>query len=445
MIVTKFGGSSMADASQLKKVKGILSQNPQRKIAVVSAAGKGTNNPVKLTDQLIEIYNLVHANKDYLGALDAVWDRIYSMVEELNLKLPVREEFDAIANQINQLTYAELVSRGEYLTAKLLSAYLGWPMVDSADFLVLNNGKVDYAQSKQRLLMLGKNIEHCVIPGFYGVDPDGEIALLPRGGGDTSGAVVANLVNAQCYENWTDTNGILAVDPRIVKNPAKVDVLSYDELQELSYLGVKVFNEEAIQPVRIKQIPIRIMNTNQPDLGGTFVVTSKQDFDYDSDIAGVAGKQNQAILSVKKYQLSNDVNAIIDLIKLVNANHLKSTYSLSGDSITFVLSGNVDSEMLDHLVARINAVVKPDNVSVKTGMAKIAVVSEAFYGRPKLVGKMIDLLEDNQIKVQQVIQTNSDIKVVFGIANKDYQRAIECLYKQFFRFEKQSSRLIVNY
>ncbi|UQS86207.1 aspartate kinase (plasmid) [Nicoliella spurrieriana] len=445
MIVAKFGGSSMADADQFKKVRQILNQNPKRRIAVVSAAGKGVNNPVKLTDQLIQIYNLIQAGEDYADQLNEVWHRIETIVNELDLSLSIHEELAAIAQNVQHMTYAELVSRGEYLTAKLLANYLGWPMIDSADFLVLNAGQVDYQQSRQRLLELGKHIEHCVISGFYGVDAENNITLLPRGGGDTSGAVVANLVNANCYENWTDTNGILAVDPRIVANPDKIDVLSYDELQELSYLGVKVFNEEAIQPVRMKQIPIRIMNTNQPQLGGTFVVTNKKNVADASTIAGVAGKQNQVILTVKKYQLSNSVNAIIDLIKVVNAFHFKSTYSLSGDSINFVLSGHIDQSTLDQLVTQIKNDIAPDAISLKTGVAKIAVVSESFYGRPKLVGKMIDLLESNGIRVQQVIQTSTDIKVVFGIANQDYQRAIKCLYQQFFRSSQVDARMIMNY
>ncbi|MEJ6401059.1 aspartate kinase [Nicoliella lavandulae] len=444
MIVAKFGGSSMADADQLKKVKAILNSDSNRQVAVVSAAGKGIHNPVKLTDQLIHIYDLIQAGKDFSNALNEVWQRLDAVVEALDLDFPIHEELSNISKQINQLSYAELVSRGEYLTAHLLASYLKWPMIDAADFLVINSGQIDYQASKQRLMNITKHIEHCVIPGFYGVNAAGKIELLPRGGGDTSGAVVSNLVNAACYENWTDTNGILAVDPRIVDQPTKVNILSYDELQELSYLGVKVFNEEAVQPVRMKQIPIRIMNTNRPELGGTFVVTDKNSVDYKPEVAGIAGKQDQVILTVKQYQLSSHVDSVIALIRLVNNFHLKSTYSLSGDSISFVLSGVDEQKDIQDLVNQINANVNPDNIHVTERIAKVAVVSEAFCNRPRLVGKMIELLEANSIPVQQVIQTSDDIKVVFGVANADYQRAIECLYHEFFRKANVRSMVAVN-
>ncbi|MHA8263592.1 aspartate kinase [Lactobacillaceae bacterium Melli_B3] len=440
MIVAKFGGSSMADSDQFKKVKSIIKQNNQRRVVVVSAAGKGVNNPIKLTDQLIEVYQLARDGRDYATTLNQIWHRIQLIVDTLDLDIQIHDELANIAMRLTKLSYAELVSRGEYLTAQLLSAYLDWPMVDAADFLLIDNGRINFAESRRRLLTLTENVDHCVIPGFYGVNSSGAVALLPRGGGDTSGAAVANLVNARLYENWTDTNGILAVDPRIVSTPDKVDALSYDELQELSYLGVKVFNEEAVQPVRVKNIPIKIMNTNRPSQGGTLVVPNKDEAKCSNNVAGIAGKQDQVILTVKKYQLSSHVDAMVDLIKLVNSFNFKSTYSLSGDAISFVLSGVNDLPRVNQLVAQIRQLVDPDSIQVSDQIAKVAVVSEEFRRHPRVVGKMIELLEQNQIEVQQVIQTSDDIKVVFGISNQDYQKAIRCLYQRFFRaFVNQAS------
>ncbi|WP_429971363.1 aspartate kinase [Fructilactobacillus sp. Tb1] len=419
MKVAKFGGSSMADAQQFKKVKDIILSNPERQVVVVSAMGKGKNNPVKLTDQLI---NLANGEDNFAD----IKNRVAKLVAALNLNVKIDDLLAPLKNK--HLDAAEIVSRGEFITATLMGAYLGWPMIDAAKFVTIDENGIDYQTLQAKLDELIKDVDHFIVPGFYGVNPAGEITLLQRGGGDTSGALVANLMDANVYENWTDTSGILQVDPRIIDDPHQIKELSFDELQELAYLGVQVFNSEAVQPVKMKGIPIHIKNTNRPDDAGTKVVLNRV---HPSQITGVAGKKNQTVITLKQYQLNRNLMAIAELIGKLNEQPYQFDYYQSGaDQINIVLN-DISTTQLCEVVDMIQSEINLDlEIQVQSQVALVAIVSDELKSHPAMTGNFIADLDNSDIKVNSVFQATNDIKVVFGVANKDYQRTIAELYKQ---------------
>ncbi|WP_395319166.1 aspartate kinase [Fructilactobacillus frigidiflavus] len=427
MKVAKFGGSSMADAQQFQKVKQIILSDSDRKAVVVSAMGKGPHNPVKLTDQLIGLTQVTD-EADYQAKFTEINQRIVTIADELKLAVNVEQLLTPLQSFNNHLSEAELVSRGEFITATLLSAYLGWPMLDAADFVTISAEDIDYQASAAKLNQLRKNVDHFIVPGFYGVNAQGKITLLQRGGGDTSGALVANLVDADTYENWTDTSGILQVDPRIIEHPRQIQELSFDELQELAYLGVQVFNSEAVQPVKMKGIPIQIKNTNQPQAQGTRVVLKRQ---HPAEITGVAGKKNQTVITLKQYQLNQNLLEIAGLLEKLKQQPFHFDYYQSGtDQINLVLN-DIDTTQLCEVVAMIQAEIKLNlEIQVQSQVALVAIVSDALKSHPAMTGKFIADLDESEIKVNSVFQATNDIKVVFGVDNQDYQRTIAELYKQ---------------
>ena len=252
MIVTKFGGTSMASADQFKKVKSIIDADPARQVVVVSAAGKKNSSDIKITDLL---YTL-HTHLVYGVPYDDIWGmiagRYIEIKEELGLTYDIEADLAKIKGELGKgLDQNYLISRGEYLSAKLMSAYLGFDFVDAKDIIrFAYNGTVDLERSEQNAKKAFSRRGNIVVPGFYGSYPNGEICLFSRGGSDITGSYLARFLNARIYENWTDVPGTLTADPRIVDNPKTIAQITYTELRELSYMGATVLHEDAIFPVR---------------------------------------------------------------------------------------------------------------------------------------------------------------------------------------------------
>lgn len=304
MKVVKFGGSSMADAGQYRKVRDILMADPERKVVVVSAAGKRFSGDHKLTDLLYLCYAHIQYGVDCSTIFDAIASRYIDIRDDLGLDLLLEPELDALKKRIDSKTISqeELVSRGEYFSAKLMAAYLGFQFVDAADWVKFNmDGTVNEEDSYEALrsqVILGYGV---VIPGFYGAMPDGIIHTFSRGGSDITGALAAAALDADVYENWTDVSGILMADPRIVDDPQAIPEVTYDELRELSYSGAQVLHEDSIFPVREKNIPVNIRNTNDPEAPGTMIQAAfTGDHDPDRFITGITGKKDFSIISLSK-------------------------------------------------------------------------------------------------------------------------------------------------
>lgn len=431
MKVVKFGGSSVADAKQFQKVKNIVLSDEQRNIVVVSAAGKSKQQPVKVTDMLLALEKHLENGTDYQPLFGQISARILQIRDDLNLKINIEDDLNQIKDNLSACSHDYLVSRGEFLTAKLMADYLGYYFVDAKDILIFNGSEIDYSKSLKRLNKIYHHHQHLLIPGFYGANLDGSIHLMPRGGSDISGSILASLLKADLYENWTDVSGILMADPRIVDHSKKIDVLTYDELQELSYMGIGVFQEEAVRPVREKKIPTKILNTNHPEEGGTLVVDSGSNSLSDRIVTGIAGKKNYTVITIKKYQLNKHIEVLQKVLAVLQKFHVSINYVPSGnDAFSFLFQAKDINAHLESIVLKLRSFCGIDDVEVKQDIALVAAVSMQLSKRPAIAGKILDYLDNSLIDVRLVIQEGSDMKVVFGVSNDDYEKTISKIYNE---------------
>ena len=435
MKVVKFGGSSMADAGQYRKIRDILLSDPERKVVVVSAAGKRHKKDHKITDLLY----LCHAHSQYGVDCSQVFEMIVSRYceirDELDIKLDLESEFAALKQRIDakSVTADELASRGEYFSAKLMAAYLGFQFIDSADWVKFNfDGTVDQEISYEALR---RPVRGCgaVIPGFYGLMPDGHIRTFSRGGSDITGALAAAALDAEVYENWTDVSGILMADPRIVDGPQTIPEVTYDELRELSYSGAQVLHEDAIFPVREKNIPLNIRNTNAPEAPGTFI---QEHFDEDHDphrfITGITGKKDFTIISLSKRGMSNQVGVLHKVLTVLVRHGISVDYVPNGiDNVSVVLPTEAIASSLYTILGEIQKEVEPDTLDVHDQIAVVAAVGRKMAYRPGISGKIFAALGEAGINIRMINQGPDELNIIFGVDNRDFKAAIRVLYNSF--------------
>ena len=431
MIVTKFGGTSMASAEQFKKVKSIIDENPARQVVVVSAAGKKNSNDIKITDLL---YTL-HTHLVYGVPYDDIWGmisgRYIEIKEELGLDCDIEAELNKIKGELNKnLDQNYLISRGEYLSAKLMSAYLGFDFVDAKDVIRFTySGTVDMERSEQNAKKAFSRRGNIVVPGFYGSYPNGEICLFSRGGSDITGSYLARFLNARIYENWTDVPGTLTADPRIVDNPKTISQITYTELRELSYMGANVLHEDSITPVQEKNISINIRNTNEPSCPGTII---KRECNDDSAvITGISGKKDFVSFDILKDHMSTEIGFTRRVLEIfedykINVEHIPTGI----DSVSVVVSGtSVGSNMYD-IVARIESELGA-KVRAKKELALIAIVGRNMVGKNGICAKIFASLSAVGINIKMIAQPPDETNIIVGVDNNNYQKAIKALYKDF--------------
>lgn len=430
MKVAKFGGSSVADAGQFKKVKQIIQADPERQIVVVSAAGKSASEKIKVTDLLIDMEQAIKNGDDFSELFSKISSRILKIRDDLDLKLDIEANLKEIAKHLNSCSHDYLISRGEFLTGKMMAEFLGYYFVDAKDILIFDGDNLNYELSRQKLLMILQKHQNILVPGFYGSNKDGSIHLMPRGGSDITGAILANLADAQLYENWTDVSGILMADSRIVDHSKKIDVLTYEELQELSYMGVGVFQEEAVRPVRQKNIPTEILNTNCPSAGGTLVVAKEKHLN-NNIVTGIAGKKDYIVITIKKYRLSKHLEVLQKVLAVFQKQHISIDSTPSGnDGFSFLCQRGDIGNKLKLIIQELKANCGVDAVNVRENIALVAAVSLKLSSRPAIAGRILNYLDESLIKVKFVFQDGSDIKVVFGVNNEDYEKTIEKIYHE---------------
>lgn len=436
MKVVKFGGSSMADAGQYRKVRDILMADPERKVVVVSAAGKRFSGDHKLTDLLYLCYAHIQYGVDCSTVFDAIASRYIDIRDDLGLSLPIEVDLELLKHRIDakEISQEELVSRGEYLSAKLMAAYLGFQFVDAADWVKFNmDGTVNEEESYKALqsqVILGYG---AVIPGFYGAMPDGTIHTFSRGGSDITGALAAAALDADVYENWTDVSGILMADPRIVDNPQAIPEVTYDELRELSYSGAQVLHEDSIFPVREKNIPVNIRNTNDPAAPGT-MIQEKFTGDHDPDrfITGITGKKDFSIISLSKRGMSNQVGVLRKVLTVLERHGISVDYVPNGiDNVSVVLpTASLEKEMYT-IMAEIKREAEPDSLDVHHQIAVVAAVGRKMAFRPGISGKIFAALGQSGINIRMINQGPDELNIIFGVDNKDFKKAIRVLYNSF--------------
>ena len=436
--VLKFGGSSMADATQFEKVKSIVQADPSRKVVIVSAAGKRFSDDHKLTDLLY----LCHAHLKYGVACDSVFDMIRSRYmeirDELGLKTDLETEFDALRRKMDKgISQDELVSRGEYFAARLMADYLGYDFLDSELWLRFKlDGTVDQEVSYEALSRAASG-RRVVIPGFYGTMPDGSIKTFTRGGSDITGALAAAALDADVYENWTDVSGFLMADPRIVKDPLPIERITYSELRELSYIGAQVLHEGTIFPVREKNIPLNIRNTNQPDHPGTMIRESFDEPEEKADssfITGIAGRKDFSVITITKNGMSNEVGVLRRVLEILEKYQLVVEYLPSGiDSVSLVVAADKLRPCQYQILGEIQKALKPDTIHVTENMAIVAAVGRKMAFKPGISGKIFAALGENGINIRMITQGPEELNIIVGVDNKDFAGAIRVLYDSFVK------------
>ncbi len=435
--VTKFGGSSMADAGQFRKVRDIILADPERRVVVVSAAGKRFSEDHKLTDLLY----LCHAHTQYGVPCDPIFQMITSRYleirDELKLNVDLETEFTLLKDRLDkkEVSQDELASRGEYFSARLMAAYLDFEFVDAADWIKFNmDGSVDKDTSYTTLrsMVKGKGI---VIPGFYGTMPGGSIRTFSRGGSDITGSLAAAALDADIYENWTDVSGILMADPRIVENPQSIPEMTYDELRELSYAGAQVLHEGTIFPVREKNIPLNIRNTNAPNDPGTII---REDFDTPADphrvITGITGKKDFSILTMFKRGMTSQVGILRKVLSVLERYGISVDFVPNGiDNVSLVVPTATIAPHLYNILADIQQEAEPEELDVLDNIAVVAAVGHRMAFRPGVSGKIFAALGEAGINIRMINQGPDELNIIFGVDNKDFAEAIRVLYNSFVK------------
>jgi aspartate kinase len=436
IIVAKFGGSSLANACQFNKVKAIVATDPRRRFIVPSAPGKRAPEDHKITDLLY----LCHAHAQQGISFDEVFlliiKRYEGIIHELNLKLDLTEHFTTIKQQISAGASTDYAaSRGEFLNGLILADYLGFPFVDPATIICFNKmGQFDPENTQQKVKKHLSQLKCAVIPGFYGANPDGKIQTFSRGGSDISGAIVARGVQAELYENWTDVSGFLMADPRIIDNPQPIQTITYRELRELAYMGATVLHEESIFPVREAGIPINIRNTNHPEHPGTLIVNDAAPITQTGTITGIAGRKDFTVITVEKSLMNAELGFGRKLLGILESNRISFEHLPSGiDTLSVIISDTQLTNKLDKVLEEIEQQLKPDAVEVSPNMALIATVGRGMAFTHGIAAKIFTALAANKVNVKMIDQGSSEINIIVGVANEDFQRSVQAIYQAFVK------------
>ena len=439
--VAKFGGSSVADGIQLTKTKEIIREDPDRKYIVVSAPGKRYEGDNKITDILYLCKTHIEHNLPYDQLFQVVVDRYMAVEINLGVKVDLLKYFEEIRENLRKNPSADYIaSRGEYLNAVLVAAFLEYDFVDTANLIKFDEkGRLLTEETDKALAEELAKHERAILPGFYGSTPDGEIKTFSRGGSDITGALVARAVHADVYENWTDVSGFLMADPRIVENPKQIRAISYKELRELSYMGASVLHEDAIYPARMANVPINIRNTNQPEDPGTFI-TAEVSEDYSSEqnhiITGIAGSRDFTVVALYKNMMSSErgfVRKILDILDDydINFEHLPSGI----DTVSVVMANKAINGRLDEVLDEFRTRLRPDSIDVFEDMALIATVGHGMSYRQGVSAKLFEALAAAGVNIRMIEQGSSEMNIIVGVENKDFEKAIRAIYEAFVEEE----------
>ena len=431
--VVKFGGSSLASAEQFKKVGAIIRSDAGRRFVVPSAPGKRFDKDTKVTDMLYACYALAAEGKDFGRELRQIEQRYQEIIDGLELKLSLEKEFSLIReNFAGKAGKDYAASRGEYLNGIVMANYLGYEFVDAAEVIVFcEDGSFDMDKTTEVLGERLKDMKNAVIPGFYGALPDGHVITFSRGGSEITGSLVAAAIHADIYENWTDVSGFLVTDPRIVVNPEVIETITYRELRELSYMGATVLHEEAIFPVRKEGIPINIRNTNAPEDKGTLIVEStcrKPKY----TITGIAGKKGFAALNIEKDMMNSEVGFGRKVLEVFEKNGISFEHMPSGiDTMTVFVHQSEFEEKEQKVLAGIHRAVSPDSIELESDLALIAVVGRGMRSNRGTAGRIFSALSHANANVKMIDQGSSELNIIIGVKNEDFEPAIQAIYNIF--------------
>lgn len=431
--VVKFGGSSLANAEQFKKVGAIIRSEEARRYVVPSAPGKRDSKDTKVTDMLYHCYDMAVAEEDITKALDDIKKRYMEIIEGLNLSMSLDKEYEQIAVDFKAKKGSDYAaSRGEYLNGLIMAEYLGFEFIDAKDVIFFdNNGVFDADKTDAVLIERLKSTERAVIPGFYGALENGDIKTFSRGGSDITGSIVAKAVQADIYENWTDVSGFLVGDPRIIKDPEVISTITYKELRELSYMGAGVLHEDAIFPVRKEGIPINIRNTNAPEDPGTMIVKNtclKPEY----TITGIAGKKGFVAINIEKDMMNSEIGFGRKVLRVFEENGISFEHMPSGiDTLTVFVHQDEFVEKEQSVLAGLDHAASPDSVDLESDLALIAVVGRGMRQTRGTAGRIFSALAHANVNVKMIDQGSSELNIIIGVSNKDFEVAINAIYNIF--------------
>ena len=432
--VCKFGGSSLSDADAIKKAADIILKDASRRFVVVSAPGKRNKTDEKITDLLYRCVDEAkrgNLNESFLK----IENRYREIVKGLNIDLDLDDEFKATRDKIqNDLDEDFAASRGEYFNAKIIAKFLNFEFVDAGDIIFFNDdGMFDSDKTNSVCKARLKSCKNAVIPGFYGVC-NKKVKTFSRGGSDITGSIVARGVSCDIYENWTDVNGFMTADPRIVENPKSIKYLSYNELRELSYMGASVLHSESIFPVRIANIPINIKNTFEPENTGTMIIPESKHEDHGGTLTGIAGKKDFTVILIEKSLMNAELGFARKVLSIIEDNDVSFEHIPTGiDTMSIVVA---DSELaggkLEKILKKIKDTVEPDKVTAIDKMALIAIVGHGMRSKHGTAAKLFTCIAKAEINIRMIDQGSSELNIIIGVDNKDYEKCIKAVYNEFF-------------
>lgn len=431
--VVKFGGSSLASADQFKKVGNIIRSDESRRFVVPSAPGKRFKEDTKVTDMLYKCYAEAEAGKVFDKQLKAIEERYNEIIKGLGLKLSLKENFETIKKNFQSKAGEDYAaSRGEYLNGIVMANYLGYEFVDAATVVCFDkNGEFDAEKTNKTMAARLKGVEKAVIPGFYGAMPDGTVKTFSRGGSDVTGSIVARAIKADIYENWTDVSGFMVADPRIVENPKSIDIITYRELRELSYMGASVLHESAIFPVRKEGIPINIRNTNAPEDKGTMIVETTCNRP-DCIITGVAGKKGFVSISIDKDMMNSEIGFGRKVLQVFEDNGISFEHMPSGiDTMTVFVHQDEFVEKEQKVLAELHRAVSPDSIDLESDLALIAVVGRGMKNNSGIAANIFSALAKAKINIKMIDQGSSELNIIIGVRNRYFEDAIKTIYGVF--------------
>ena len=433
-IVTKFGGSSLADAGQFAKVKAILAMDPARKYVVPSAPGRRFKDDDKVTDLLYRCHRQRSAGEDYQDTFDLIAARYMDIAEELGLHCDLGAALDEVNENIASGASADYcASRGEYLNGLLLADYLGWRFLDAAQAVKFDaQGVLDSEETNRVLGQLLADGVPTVVPGFYGAMPDGSVHTFSRGGSDITGAIVARAVEADVYENWTDVSGFLMADPRIVTNPREISAITYQELRELSYMGASVLHEDAVFPVHAAGIPTNIRNTNNPAHPGTIISLEAPVSGSVPTITGVAGRKGFSVISVEKAMMNSEKGFGRKVLQVVEEAGLSFEHLPTGiDTMCVVVAGEALAPVREEVVGRILELTHADTLTVHDNMSIIATVGRGMVHNCGTAARLFSAMSRARINVRMIDQGSSELSIIVGVDDQDFEKTIQAIYSAF--------------
>jgi aspartate kinase len=431
--VVKFGGSSLADAKQFRKVASIIKSDADRRFVVASAPGKRFSDDIKITDMLYSCYDKAAKGADFAKDFAAIEERYNSIIKELGVDISLEDEYanikDAFAHRAGRDFAA---SRGEYLNSRVLAAYLGYSFVDPAGYIKFGeDGVFDLDTTLSLLEPKLKSLENAVIPGFYGSMPNDTIKTFSRGGSDVTGSIVARAVDAEIYENWTDVSGFLICDPRIVDNPKPITTITYKELRELAYMGAGVLHEDAIFPVRAAGIPINIKNTNHPEDRGTMIVAESADISK-YVITGIAGKKGFSVINIEKDMMNSELGFGRNVLRALEKNGISFEHMPSGiDTMSVLVNSDSLKDKEKAVLDEITYRVHPDHMEIENNLALIAIVGRGMRKARGTAGKIFSALAGAKVNVKMIDQGSSELNVIVGVNEEDFEDAVKALYSAF--------------